>query len=65
MAESGKGCPAGDEETASHMRECQAFSGHSDNHGKEEQQPISHLLLVDRVGKGALNSFKNPSKVLV
>lgn len=64
MAESEKGCSAGDEETASRTREHWAISGHSDNRGNEEQQPISHFL-VDRVGKGALDSFKNPSKVPV
>lgn len=64
MAESGKGCSAGDGEMESRMREHQAFSRHSDNRGNEEQQTISHFL-VDRAGKGALDSLKNPSKVPV
>lgn len=64
MAKLQQPCSAADEQTASHVRERRALSGHRYNRTNEEQQPISHFL-VDRVGKDALDSLKHPSKVRI
>lgn len=73
VAKSSNPHSAGDEQTAPHVQEAhatcltchsQALSGHCNDHSNEEQQPISHSI-VGRVGKDAIESSKNSSKVPV